>query len=112
MIEIQVLFVAIVIYGVLGRPWGSPNFDAVFTRFFGDTCFGGGTVRSDADAVQPAQADAAPKPLMRWYSLSIFTFIVAALARVLKNAKEPAKRENPLIENLIKPPILTLPTIK
>jgi hypothetical protein len=29
------------------------------------------------------------------------TFIVAAQARVLKNAMEPAKRENPVIETVI-----------
>jgi hypothetical protein len=35
----------------------------------------------------------------------MFTFIVAAPARVPRNAIEHAKRENPLIENVIRPPI-------
>ncbi|MBR2088897.1 MAG: hypothetical protein IJ905_00555, partial [Fibrobacter sp.] len=54
---------AIVIYGVFRGPWGGPNFDAIFTRFFGNTCFGGGTVRSDADAVQrkPSSTCGVPK---------------------------------------------------
>ena len=62
--------------------------------------------------MEPAHAEAAPKPLMRWYSLPISTLIVAALARVPKNATKPAKKGNPLIENDIKPPIRTLLTIK
>ena len=62
--------------------------------------------------MDPAHADAAPKPLMRWYSLPMSTFIVAAQARVLKNAMEPAKRENLFIEYVIKPPFCPLLSLK
>jgi hypothetical protein len=40
------------------------------------------------------------------------TFIVAAQARVLKNAMEPAKRENLFIEYVIKPPFCPLLSLK